>query len=141
MAKFNTWIKAARLRTLLLSFSGVLLGGFLSIHTGPSTLRLASGTAGSRTWLCLTFCALTAMLLQMLCNFANDYGDFKKGVDGAHRVGPQRELQSGEISEKEMRKAMAVVAAICLISGALLLFVFAGLTWKELAVFAALGIE
>ena len=90
--------------------------------------------------MCLTFCALTAMLLQMLCNFANDYGDFKKGVDGAHRVGPQRELQSGEISEKEMRKAMAVVAAICLISGALLLFVFAGLTWKELAVFAALGI-
>ena len=132
MAKLITWIRAARLRTLLLSFSGVLLGGFLSIHTGPST--------GSGTWLCLTFCALTAMLLQMLCNFANDYGDFKKGVDGAHRVGPQRELQSGEISEKEMRKAMAVVAAICLISGALLLFVFAGLTWKELAVFAALGI-
>lgn len=80
------------------------------------------------------------MLLQMLCNFANDYGDFKKGVDGAHRVGPQRELQSGEISEKEMKKAMAIVASICLISGALLLFVFAGLTWKELAVFAALGI-
>ena len=132
MAKLITWIRAARLRTLLLSFSGVLLGGFLSIHTGPST--------GSGTWLCLTFCALTAMLLQMLCNFANDYGDFKKGVDGAHRVGPQRELQSGEISEKEMKKAMAVVAAICLISGALLLFVFAGLTWKELAVFAALGI-
>ncbi len=132
MAKFNTWIKAARLRTLLLSFSGALLGGFLSIYTDPST--------GSGTWLCLTCCALTAMLLQMLCNFANDYGDFQKGVDGAHRVGPQRELQSGEISEKEMRKAMAVVASVCLISGALLLFVFAGLTWKELAVFAALGI-
>ncbi|MBR4561420.1 MAG: 1,4-dihydroxy-2-naphthoate octaprenyltransferase [Bacteroidales bacterium] len=139
MAKFNTWIKAARLRTLLLSFSGVLLGGFLSIHAGPSTLREASGTSGSGTWVIL-FCALTAMLLQMLCNFANDYGDFKKGIDGAHRVGPQRELQSGEITEKEMRKAMAVVAAICLISGALLIFVFAKLTWKELAVFAALGI-
>ena len=139
MAKFNTWIKAARLRTLLLSFSGVLLGGFLSIYAGPSTLRGASGTASSGTWVIL-FCALTAMLLQMLCNFANDYGDFKKGVDGAHRVGPQRELQSGEITEKEMRKAMAVVAAICLISGALLIFIFAKLTWKELAVFAALGI-
>ena len=132
MAKLKTWIRAARLRTLLLSFSGVLLGGFLSIYTVPST--------GSGTWLCLTFCALTAMLLQMLCNFANDYGDFKKGVDGAHRVGPQREMQSGEISEKEMRKALVVVATICLISGALLVFVFAGLTWKELAVFAALGI-
>ena len=132
MAKLNNWINASRPRTVLLSFSGVLLGGFLSIYTSPST--------GSGTWLCLTFCALTAMLLQMLCNFANDYGDFKKGVDGAHRVGPQREMQSGEITEKEMKKAMVVVAAICLISGASLLFVFAGLTWKELAVFAALGI-
>ena len=132
MAKLKTWIKASRPRTVLLSFSGVLLGGFLAIKSGPST--------GSGTWLCLTFCALTAMLLQMLCNFANDYGDFKKGVDGAHRVGPQREMQSGEISEKEMRKALVVVATVCLISGALLIFVFAGLTWKELAVFAALGI-
>ena len=134
MAKFNTWIKAARLRTLLLSFSGTMLGSFLAINQVPEPVE------GPTFWLTLLFAALTAMLLQMLCNFANDYGDFKKGVDGAHRVGPQRELQSGEISEKEMRKAMAVVAAICLISGALLLFVFAGLTWKELAVFAALGI-
>ena len=134
MAKFNTWIKAARLKTLLLSFSGTMLGSFLAINQVPEPVE------GPTFWLTLLFAALTAMLLQMLCNFANDYGDFKKGVDGAHRVGPQRELQSGEISEKEMRKAMAVVAAICLISGALLLFVFAGLTWKELAVFAALGI-
>ncbi len=134
MAKLNTWIRAARLRTLLLSFSGTMLGSFLAINQVPEPVE------GPAFWLTLLFAALTAMLLQMLCNFANDYGDFKKGVDDAHRVGPQRELQSGEISEKEMRKAMAVVAAICLISGALLLFVFAGLTWKELAVFAALGI-
>ena len=134
MAKLITWIRAARLRTLLLSFSGTMLGSFLAINQVPEPVE------GPAFWLTLLFATLTAMLLQMLCNFANDYGDFKKGVDGAHRVGPQRELQSGEISEKEMRKAMAVVAAICLISGALLLFVFAGLTWKELAVFAALGI-
>ena len=70
MAKLNTWIRAARLRTLLLSFSGVLLGGFLAIKIGPST--------GSGTWLCLLFCALTAILLQVLSNLANDYGDFKK---------------------------------------------------------------
>ena len=134
MAKLITWIRAARLRTLLLSFSGTMLGSFLAINQVPEPVE------GPTFWLTLLFAALTAMLLQMLCNFANDYGDFKNGVDGAHRVGPQRELQSGEISEKEMRKAMAVVAAICLISGALLLFVFAGLTWKELAVFAVLGI-
>ena len=138
MAKFNTWIKAARLRTVLLSFSGVLLGGFLAINAGPSTLREASGTSGSGTWVIL-FCALTAMLLQMLCNFANDYGDFKKGTDSAKRVGPQREMQSGAITEKEMKLGLAITAGLCLISGALI-FVFAQLSWQELAVFAVLGI-
>ena len=132
MAKFNTWIKAARLRTLLLSFSGVLLGGFLAYKTCPSS--------GSVTWLCLLFCALTAVLLQVLSNLANDYGDYKKGTDSAKRVGPQREMQSGTITEKQMKRGLGVTAALCMIAGALLLFVFAGLTWKELAVFAALGI-
>lgn len=132
MAKLKTWVKAARPRTVLLSFSGVLLGGFLSLKTGPST--------GSGTWLCLLFCALTAVLLQILSNLANDYGDFKKGTDSAKRVGPQREMQSGTITEKEMKLGLAVTASSCLVSGALLIFVFAKLTWQELAVFAALGI-
>ncbi len=132
MAQFKTWIKAARPRTVLLSFSGVLLGGFLAYKTGPST--------GSGPWLCLLFCALTAVLLQVLSNLANDYGDFKKGTDGAKRVGPQREMQSGAITEQEMKRGLAFTAGLCLISGALLIFVFSGLTWQELAVFAALGI-
>ena len=131
MATFKTWMKAARPRTLLLSFSGVLLGGFLAYSVGPST---GSGT------LTIVLCALTAILLQVLSNFANDYGDFKKGVDGIHRKGPQRELQSGTITEKEMKYGLAVTSGLCLISGALLIFVFARLTWQELAVFAALGL-
>ena len=132
MAKFKTWVKAARPRTVLLSFSGVLLGGFLAYKTGPST--------SSGTLLCVLFSALTAILLQILSNLANDYGDFKKGTDSAKRVGPQREMQSGAITEQEMKRGLAFTAGLCLISGALLIFVFAGLTWKELAVFAALGI-
>jgi len=132
MATLKTWIKASRPRTVLLSFSGVLLGGFLAIKTGPST--------GSGTWLCLLFCALTAILLQVLSNLANDYGDFKKGTDGAKRVGPQREMQSGAITDKEMRLGIAIVSAMCLVFGALLIFVFAKLSWQELAVFAALGL-
>ncbi len=132
MAKFKTWIKAARPRTVLLSFSGVLLGGFLAYKTGPST--------GSGTWLCILFAAITAVLLQILSNLANDYGDFKKGTDNAKRVGPQREMQSGAITEQEMKRGLAFTAMLCLISGALLIFVFSGLTWQELAVFAVLGL-
>ena len=132
MAKLITWIRAARLRTLLLSFSGVLLGGFLAYKTCPSS--------GSVTWLCLLFCALTAVLLQVLSNLANDYGDYKKGTDSAKRVGPQREMQSGTITEKQMKRGLGVTAGLCLIAGALLIFVFARLSWQELFVFAALGL-
>ena len=133
MAKFKTWVKASRPRTVLLSFSGVLLGGFLAYKTGPST--------GSGTLLCVLFAAITAVLLQILSNLANDYGDFKKGTDSAKRVGPQREMQSGAITEKEMKRGLAITAGLCFISGAMLIFVFAGLTWQELVVFAALGIS
>ena len=133
MAKLKTWIRAARPRTVLLSFSGVLLGSFLSIAKVPEPVE------GPTPWLVILFCAITAILLQVLSNLANDYGDFKKGTDSAKRVGPQREMQSGAITEKEMKRGLAVTTALCLISGALI-FVFAGLTWKELAVFAALGI-
>ena len=134
MAKLKTWIKASRPRTVLLSFSGVLLGAFLSIAKVPEPVE------GPTQWLTLLFCALTAILLQVLSNLANDYGDFKKGTDGAKRVGPQREMQSGAITEQEMKRGLAITAALCLVSGALLIFVFAGLTWQELAVFAALGL-
>ena len=133
MATFKTWIRAARPRTVLLSFSGVLLGGFLAITKVPEPVE------GPTPWLVILFCAITAILLQVLSNLANDYGDFKKGVDGVHRVGPQRELQSGAITEKEMRKGIALIGAMCLFSG-VLIFVFARLSWQELAVFAALGL-
>ena len=135
MAKLRTWIRAARPRTVLLSFSGVLLGGFLAFDQ----LRSLSPSKG-RPYLVVVFAALTAILLQILSNLANDYGDFKKGTDSAKRVGPQREMQSGAITEKEMKRGLAFTAGLCLIFGALLIFVFAGLTWQELAVFAALGI-
>ena len=134
MAKFKTWIKAARPRTVLLSFSGVLLGAFLAIAKVPEPVE------GPTPWLTIIFSALTAILLQVLSNLANDYGDFKKGTDNVKRVGPQREMQSGAITEREMKHGLVITALLCLISGALLIFVFAGLTWKELLVFAALGI-
>ena len=102
-------------------------------------LRSLSLSKG-RPYFVIIFAALTAILLQVLSNLANDYGDFKKGTDSVNRVGPQREMQSGAITEKEMKRGLAITAGLCLISGALLIFVFARLTWQELAVFAALGL-
>lgn len=84
--------------------------------------------------------ALTAILLQILSNFANDYGDFKKGLDDAERTGPQRVMQSGELTEKQMRRGITLTAVLALVSGAFLVFVAAHLTWHELAVFAVMGL-
>ena len=125
----RSWIRAARPRTVLLSLSGVLMGGFLAFAESPEV----------NPWT-VAFCALTAITLQILSNLANDYGDYKKGVDNAHRTGPERTLQSGALTERQMRVGIAITAIIALIAGALLIFVFARLTWAELAVFAALGL-
>lgn len=125
----RSWIRAARPRTVLLSLSGVLMGGFLAFAESPEV----------NPWT-VAFCALTAITLQILSNLANDYGDYKKGVDNVHRTGPERTLQSGALTERQMRVGIAITAIIALIAGALLIFVFARLTWAELAVFAALGL-
>ena len=142
MASLKTWIRAARPRTVLLSFSGVLLGGFLAINQvpEPAVPEANRRVEGPTPWLVILFCAITAVLLQILSNLANDYGDFKKGTDSANRVGPQREMQSGTITEKEMRLGIAVVSALCLLFGGVLIFILARPTWQELAVFAALGL-
>lgn len=105
------------------------MGGFLAYAENPAI----------DLWT-LFFCVLTAVTLQILSNLANDYGDFKKGVDNVHRTGPQRALQSGALTERQMRVGIVITALVAFVLGALLIFVFARLTWRELAFFAALGV-
>ena len=136
MATLKTWIRAARPRTLLLSFSGVLLGGLLALAKDPEPVE------GPYMGLTLFFCALTAVLLQVLSNLANDYGDFKKGTDSIKRVGPQREMQSGSITEKEMQRGLIATVLLCLVSGGLLLLMamWAHGSWRVVLPFAVLGV-
>lgn len=79
-------------------------------------------------WEVFGMCALTTILLQILSNLANDYGDSIHGADGEHRVGPQRAVQSGAISSKAMKKALIICSFLSLLSGiGLLLVSFNGL--------------
>ena len=125
MAK--AWIKAARLRTLPLTL--------VCIGTG-SAAAYVSGRC-SPVVFALTF--LTAVLLQVLSNFANDYGDFVKGTDNEARVGPQRAVQSGAITRAQMLAALWVCGLGALASGIGLL-VYALDTWTEWLVFFGLGL-
>ena len=107
--KTEAWIRAMRLRTLPLSFSSVFLGSLLALYKGEFNL-----------WI-LVAALLTTLFLQVLSNLANDYGDAVNGVDDHTRVGPQRSVQSGVITPKEMRVAIALFGALAFLSGLWLL--------------------
>jgi 1,4-dihydroxy-2-naphthoate octaprenyltransferase len=53
--------------------------------------------------------------LQILSNFANDYGDGIKGTDNDDRVGPKRAIQKGVITPAAMKNAMIVMSFITLL--------------------------
>lgn len=105
----NKWIKAFRLRTLPLALSSILMGGFVAFGDGESN------------WLVLLLAVLTTLLLQILSNLANDYGDFVKGTDNDQRLGPTRALQSGEIDRMSMKQVIYFFALLSFISGVLLI--------------------
>lgn len=129
MASIISWIKAARLRTLPLAVSGILMGAALSFFAGKfnQTVTLLA--------------IVTALLIQIFSNFANDYGDSQKGTDNKHRVGPKRTVQSGEISPKQMKTGMIVLIVLSLASGIWLVFEGTkGLSLQVFGIYIALGI-
>ncbi|MDH3381070.1 MAG: 1,4-dihydroxy-2-naphthoate polyprenyltransferase [Flavobacteriaceae bacterium] len=108
------WIEAARLRTLPLSLSGIIVGTFLAVADGYVDLRI--------TLLAL----LTTVGFQVLSNFANDYGDGVKGTDNEDRIGPKRTIQSGKITPKQMLNAMKITALVTLLVAVLLIYIAFG---------------
>lgn len=106
----KNWLSAARPRTLPLALASIFMGSFLA------------ASVGQFKWLIFTLCCLTTIALQVLSNFANDYGDTQNGADLAGRVGPQRAVQSGAITPKQMLNGIYVLAVLCLIFGISLLY-------------------
>ncbi len=94
-------------------------------------------SVGNFSWLVLALAALTTILLQILSNLANDYGDSQNGADSVHREGPQRAVQSGAITPQQMKHGMAVFGVASLVSGVALLWVALGTggAWVFLAFF------
>ncbi len=121
------WIEAMRLRTLPLAIAHISMGNVLAAFHGVFSWEIC--------WLTLS----TAVLLQILSNLANDYGDAKHGADHSDRQGPARAVSSGMISAKDMKLALIVVAGFSLISGIALILISLEKTLPVL-VFLALGL-
>ncbi len=60
---------------------------------------------------------ITAGLLQILSNLANDYGDAVKGSDKPDRIGPLRGMQKGVITQQEMKRALIITVVLICLSG------------------------
>ncbi|EKK4002369.1 1,4-dihydroxy-2-naphthoate polyprenyltransferase [Cronobacter sakazakii] len=107
----QAWLESLRPRTLPLAFSAILVGSALASWQGyfdPVITLLALLTAG---------------LLQILSNLANDYGDAVKGSDQPDRLGPLRGMQKGAITAPQMKRAIQLTVALICISGLALVYV------------------
>ena len=113
------WIQAARLRTLPLSVSGILVGSFYALSTPTDNIMTPTQVF---SWKIFGLLLLTTLGLQVLSNFANDYGDGIKGTDNEDRVGPKRAIQSGVISPAEMKMAIIITAVLTLLSALTLIY-------------------
>ena len=110
MKKIKSWIEAVRLHTLPISISGVFAGISCALISGKFVFTPAL--------LCLLF-AITA---QITANLANDYFDFKNGIDDKDRDGFKRVLTVGEISPNEMKIGTIISFILTSIIGCCLLF-------------------
>lgn len=113
------WIEAARLRTLPLSVSGIIVGSMYALAHPTDNVLTPTEVFN---WRLFGFAILTTLGLQILSNFANDYGDGIKGTDNQDRVGPKRAIQTGVISPESMKRAIILTSVLTLISAIILIY-------------------
>lgn len=127
--KLKMWWETARPKTLPLALASIFTGSALGYWANPQ------GFNG----LVMALCLLTTILLQVLSNFANDYGDHQKGSDTEERIGPLRGIQKGAISVKELKWGLILMVVASFLSGSFLI----GIAYEclsDLFAFAGLGI-
>jgi 1,4-dihydroxy-2-naphthoate octaprenyltransferase len=108
-----------RLRTLPVSIAGVIAGVACAI--------IQDSFEPIPALLCLAF----ALLAQIASNFANEYYDFKDGIDKKGRAGFRRGVTEGDISPEAMKRATFTTLAFAAAVGcAMLLY---GPWWLILA--------
>ncbi len=116
------WIAAFRLKTLPLALGAIILGSWVNDFSFDFEIFL--------------FASITAILLQILSNLANDYGDYIKGTD-RHRK--DRQLAEGTISPRSMIVAIILFSLGSLLSGIYLLNLSFGDSWDLWIRFLLIG--
>lgn len=124
----KVWIEAMRLRTLPLTAAGVIVAAGLAAFWS------------SFGWAVFIPMLLMVQALQILANFADEYGDLDHGADNDDRIGPIRGMQRGEITKESMKRAMVICSIVTVALIELLLFIsFGPGNWAPILGMSALG--
>ncbi len=131
----TNWIKAARLRTLPLSLSGIIMGAFIA------KWRLY-GEGGIWDWKIFALALLVTLLYQILSNYANDYGDGIKGTDAKRATEAEsRAVASGKITAGQMKNAVILFSILSFTATVALLYMaFIPDHMNEFYIFIGLGV-
>ena len=125
----NRWVEAARPRTLPLAVASIMLGNLLAY------------SQGTFDWIIAILAIFTTVALQVLSNFANDFGDSMNGVDNQDRKVALRAVQTGKINREEMKKVVVLTATLSFVMGiGLLAYSLQAANWDIWLKFLGLGI-
>jgi len=110
-SRVQIWLLAIRPKTLFAAAAPVIVGSAMAytdggFHAGPALV-----------------CLLTALLLQIGSNLANDVFDYERGADQGERFGPIRVTQSELLAPWEVKRGMLVVFGLSILLGLYLTFV------------------
>ncbi len=89
-----------RLRTIPVSVAGVIAGGGVADY------------CNSFRWLPFLICMLFAITAQIISNFANEYFDWRNGLDKKGREGFRRGVTEGDIKPRAMLAAIIALLTI-----------------------------
>ena len=108
MNKIKHWLQAARPQTLIASLIPILPISMLCLKSDMFRLPI---------FICTL---LSALFIQIMTNFINDLYDYKKGADRVDRIGPDRVIQKGYLSEAEITRGIYVLLLLSILLGAYL---------------------
>lgn len=106
----NSWLVAARPPTLLAAVAPVLVGSATAWRDDVFE------------WDVFVVTLVTAVLINIAVNFANDASDAKRGADGVDRIGPTRVVAGGLLTAQQVWRGTALVLALAVGGGAYLAF-------------------
>lgn len=109
--KFESWILAARPKTLFAALVPILVGSSLAIKQGKIIFFYS------------LLALICSILIQIGTNLTNDLYDHLRGADNKQRKGPIRVIASGLISIKEIKIAIFICFSLTFLIGLYLVYV------------------